>query len=76
MTVVTVVFLVTKIKLSLPGESLEECGSWNDVVIAHGGSNSRGLYIFRTGVADALCSGQTHPARPVSPEDAACEGKH
>lgn len=34
-------------------------------VIAHGGSSSPGLYTSRTGAADALCSGPTHPAHLV-----------
>lgn len=37
-------------------------------VIARGGSSSPGLYTSRTGAADALCSGPTHPARLVSLE--------
>lgn len=36
--------------------------------IARGGSSSRGLCIFHTGVADALCSGPTRLTRQVSPE--------
>lgn len=39
-----------------------------ECVIALGGSSSRGLCIFHTGVADALYSGQTHPTHPASPE--------
>lgn len=43
-------------------------------VIVLGGSSIQGSDTFGTGAEDALCSGLTHPARPVSPEDAGTEG--
>lgn len=39
---------------------------WVEMIIAHGGSSSPGLYISHTGVVGAPCSGQTHPGRPAS----------
>lgn len=39
-------------------------------VIVLGGSSIQGSGTFDTGAEDALCSGPTRPARPVSPEDA------
>lgn len=44
-------------------------------VIVLGGSRIQGSGTFDTGAEGALCSGPTRPARPVSPEDAAYEGK-
>lgn len=61
--------------MSLFEKTLEECVRWVECVIARGGSSSRGLCIFHTGAADALCFGPTRLTRPVSPEVAAYEGK-
>lgn len=36
-----------------------------EMIIAHGGSSSPGLYISHTGVEGAPYSGQTHPGRPA-----------
>lgn len=42
-------------------------------VIVLGGNSIQGSGTFDTGAEDALCSGPTRPARPVSPEDAATQ---